>query len=68
MIACDVDELPAWAGDEVGHVLGRSTQLPYAADDVPSPASVPSSAALSITGHSPGGSLRPTLGSGPALA
>ena len=42
VIACDVDELPAWAGDEVGHVLGRATPLPYAADDVATSASSPS--------------------------
>ena len=49
VIACDVDELPAWAGDEVGHVLGRATPLPYAADDVATSASAPSPSAVSGT-------------------
>jgi transcriptional regulator of acetoin/glycerol metabolism len=34
VIACDVDELPAWAGDEVGQVLGRVSRSAYAVTDV----------------------------------
>lgn len=34
VIACDVDELPAWAGDEVGQVLGRATRSTYAVADL----------------------------------
>jgi sigma-54 dependent transcriptional regulator, acetoin dehydrogenase operon transcriptional activator AcoR len=37
VIACDVDELPAWAGDEVGQVLGRVAPPGYAARDVTPP-------------------------------
>ena len=45
VIACDVDELPAWAGDEVGHVLGRAISVPYAAADVTPSGAVGSPAA-----------------------
>jgi hypothetical protein len=47
VIACDVDELPAWAGDEVAQVLGRVAPAGYAAPDVTHPG--PGAAGVAVT-------------------
>jgi hypothetical protein len=64
VIACDVDELPAWAGDEVGHVLGRATRSPYAAADVTAAGAAPSPAVQRTTqaASEPGLGTRSTAG------
>ena len=57
VIACDVDELPAWAGDEVGHVLTRAVRRPEGAVDVTPAEARGVVSGVSVAGHGASGAV-----------